>query len=278
MTTDPTSRTFDRLPDVKDMPRDLNFKPTVNSNPKVLTQEQIAQWNRDGCLKGISVLAEHEIEDFRKYIDGLLARVLAESGDSYAISGAHLRYGRIYDMITDKRIVSIVRDLLGENVVAWGSHAFIKLPHDGKVVAWHQDASYWPMTPSKTVTVWLAIDNSHVGNGCMRFMAGSHHQGHLTFRPSRPEEHNVLNQTIDNAHQYGHEVLDELKPGEISLHSDLLLHSSEKNESDQRRAGLALRYCSVEVRALMNWHEKGVIVSGVDPANFWANPRRPVTD
>ena len=38
------------------------------------------------------------------------------------------------------------------------------MPHDGKAVAWHQDASYWPLSPSKTVTVWLAIDDADVDN------------------------------------------------------------------------------------------------------------------
>ena len=37
----------------------------------------------------------------------------------------------------------------------------------------------------------------------MRFVAGSHHHGHLTFRPSDPDEKNVLNQTVENAEQYG---------------------------------------------------------------------------
>ena len=53
-----------------------------------------------------------------------------------------------------------MKDILGENVIGWGSHFFCKMPHDGKKVAWHQDASYWPLTPTKTCTVWLAIDDT----------------------------------------------------------------------------------------------------------------------
>jgi len=68
------------------------------------------------------------------------------------------------------------------------------------------------------------------GNACMRFIAGSHWKGHLTYRPSSPEEHNVLNQTVENAGQYGEEVVDELAAGEISIHSDLLLHEIRGHE------------------------------------------------
>ena len=113
--------------------------------------------------------------------------MLAAGGDSYSISTAHLKYGRVYDLLTDPRIVACVRDLLGDNVIGWGSHFFCKMPHDGKAVAWHQDASYWPLTPSKAVTVWLAIDDADRENACMRFIAGSHHRGHLTYRPSDPD-------------------------------------------------------------------------------------------
>ena len=142
-------------------------------------------------------------------------------------------------------------------------------------MAWHQDASYWPLTPSKAVTVWLAIDGADRENGCMRFVAGSHWKGHLTYRPSDPTEHNVLNQTIENVEQYGQPVDDELKAGEVSVHSDLLLHGSDANMSLRRRCGLTLRYCATDVRAFAGWNAKGVVLSGSDPDDHWANPPRP---
>ena len=69
-----------------------------------------------------------------------------------------------------------------------------------------------------------------------------------------------------------------MKAGEISMHSDLLLHGSEANESERRRCGLTLRYCAAEVRAYLDWHVKGVVVSGEDPDHHWANPTRPEVD
>ena len=93
----------------------------------------------------------------------------------------------------------------------------------------------------------------------MRFLAGSHKFGHLTYRASDPSEHNVLDQTVENAEQYGEPVDVELRAGEVSLHSDLLLHASEANASDRRRCGLTLRYCAADVRAGMDWNQKGVL-------------------
>ena len=258
--------------------RDLRFHPTENPKPAVLTTEQIEQFNRDGYIRGIRIFSEADITDIRAYFDELLAQVTAAGGDSYSISTAHMKYGRVYDLLTHPSIVACVKDLLGPNVVGWGSHFFCKMPHDGKAVAWHQDASYWPLTPSRAVTVWLAIDDADTENACMRFIPGSHQFGHMTYRPSHDAEGNVLNQTIEDAEQYGNPVDDELKAGEISLHSDLLLHGSNANDSDRRRCGLTLRYASVDVRAYLGWNAKGVLVAGNDPDGHWGNPPHPDCD
>jgi hypothetical protein len=264
--------------EVEAIERDLRFYPADNPRPRTLSAEQIEQFNRDGYLRGIRIFSEAEIAGIRRYFDALLARVLEAGGDSYSISTAHAKYARVWDLLTDRRVVACVTDLLGENVIGWGSHFFCKMPRDGKAVAWHQDASYWPLTPSRAVTAWLAVDDADVENACMRFVAGSHHFGHLTYRPSSAAEHNVLDQTIENPLQYGTEVCDELRAGEISLHSDLLLHGSEANNSDRRRCGLTLRYCAAEVRAHLDWNQKGVLVSGADPSGHWANRPRPDQD
>lgn len=258
--------------------RDLHFYPVENPNPSVLSAEQIEGYNRNGYIKPLDVFSESEITSIRAYFDELLARVVAAGGDSYSISSAHLKYGPVYDILTNPKIVAYVSDLFGENVIAWGSHFFCKMPRDGKSVAWHQDASYWPLSPSKAATVWLAIDDADRENACMKFVEGSHHFGHLTYRPSSSADHNVLSQSIDNAEQYGAVVYDELKAGQVSIHSDLLLHGSEANDSSRRRCGLTLRYCAADVRAEMNWNEKGVQVRGSDSTNHWFNNRRPPND
>jgi len=260
------------------MERDLKFHPSTISHPQALTNQQLAAYNRDGYSKGLRVFSTKEMAQHRHYFDELLAKVMAAGKDSYSISTAHLTYGHVYDLLSHPRIVAYVQDILGENVIGWGSHYFCKMPHDGKRVSWHQDASFWPMSPSKTVTVWLAIDDADVENACMRFVPGSHHHGHLTYHLSEDSENNVLNQTVTNADQFGAPVDDELQAGEMSMHSDLLLHGSEANDSERRRCGLTLRYCAADVRAGMDWNAKGVIVSGSDPSGHWANPPRPMQD
>jgi non-haem Fe2+, alpha-ketoglutarate-dependent halogenase len=278
MSTSTTPKFIPSTEELGDLQRDLRFHPSTTEHPEVLTREQISAFNRDGYLAGIRIFDEQEIAGIRAYFDELLAKTLAAGGDSYSISTAHLRYGRVYDILTHPRIVARIKDLLGENVIAWGSHFFCKMPGDGKRVSWHQDSSYWPLTPSMAVTAWLAIDDATVENACMRYIPGSHHLGHLTYSLSENDESNVLNQTVAGAESFGEPVDVQLKAGEISVHSDLLLHGSEANQSNKRRCGLTLRYCPAIVRAGLGWNAKGVVVSGKDEAGHWANPPRPATD
>lgn len=271
----PTS--FSTIPgqgELADVPRDLRFHPSTTTDPEVLTPEQVARFNRDGYLMPFRFFSPAEVADLRAYFDGLLAKYLAEGKDSYSISSAHLRHGRVWDVLTNPRIVAVVKDLLGPSVIAWGSHFFCKMPGDGKTVAWHQDASYWPLTPSKAVTVWLAIDDADRGNACMRFLAGTHTLGHLTYRLTEQDASNVLNQVVPDIEKYGDPVYVELKAGEASLHSDLLLHGSEANTSTRRRCGLTLRYTPGDVRAYLGWADKGVVAAGEKPGH-WANRPRP---
>lgn len=269
---------FKMIPDQDEldaMERDLSFYPTHNDSPEALTAEQIADFNENGYVRPIDIFSDEEINDIREYFDALLEKYTAEGGDSYSISSAHLRHGRVWDLMHHPKIVASVKDVLGENVIGWGSHFFCKMPHDGKQVAWHQDASYWPLSPSKAVTVWLAIDDADPENANMRFISGSHKFGHMTYRPSGSHEDNVLNQTIENVEQYGDAVDNPLKAGQISIHSDLLLHGSEANESERRRCALTIRYAAADVRAALEWNQKGVWVAGEDASGHWANRERP---
>jgi non-haem Fe2+, alpha-ketoglutarate-dependent halogenase len=265
--------------DLSTIERDLRFFPVHNPAPKFLTLEQIAHFNERGYIAPVTVFSDAEIADLRAYFDVLLEKTLAEGGTSYSIATAHRKHGRVWDLLRHPTLVGLAADILGPDVVGWGAHFFCKLPHDGKRVHWHQDAVYWPLTPSKTVTIWLAIDDADTENACMRFLPGSHRHGPISHLPTSAAEDNVLNLKVENSEQYGDAPIDDvLRAGQVSLHNDLLLHGSEANASDRRRGGLTLRYCAAEVRAHLGWNDKGIVVAGTDPSGHWRDAPRPETD
>jgi non-heme Fe2+,alpha-ketoglutarate-dependent halogenase len=255
--------------------REVCFVPTETGDPKVLTPEQINHYNTFGYLMPFDGLGKDEVHDLRNFFEGALEAFQNMGRDSYSISTAHLRFARIHRLLSHPAILSHVSDLLGENLVGWGAHFFCKLPHDGKAVPWHQDAIYWPITPTRTVTVWLAIDDANPENANMRFIPRSHLHGSIDYQ-LKDDPNAVLNLETKDPLSYGDPPVDvTLKAGQFSMHCDLLLHGSEPNDSDRRRCGLTLRYAATEVKAYYDWHHKGVLVRGQDVSGNWANPPLP---
>ena len=267
----------DAMPELE---RDLTFYPVENSTPHVLTNDQLRQYNDLGYIFPIDIYNQEEIAAHRTAFDDLMTRAVEKGWTSYSINGWHRHCAEIWDLVNEPRIVDCVQDLLGEDLICWGTHYFAKMPGDGKRVSWHQDASYWPLTPSKTVTVWLAIDDADAENGAMQLVPGSHLQGQIDFEKSSADEQNVLNQTVRDPLSYGSEpVTVELKAGQMSLHTDLLLHGSDVNASSRRRCGLTMRFVPPDVRAYRGWNLKGgVICRGKDPSGHWIHHPRPTFD
>jgi hypothetical protein len=69
-----------------------------------------------------------------------------------------------------------------------------------------------------------------------------------------------------------------MQAGQMSLHSDLLLHGSEPNLSNRRRCGLTMRFVSPAVRELKGWRRNAIITRGSDPSGHWPHNPRPSQD
>jgi len=215
-----------------------------------------------------------EIAELRDFFDRILGEALSKGQNSYSINTAHLKFGKVFDLMHHPAIIAPVKDLLGEDLVGWGAHFFCKMPKDGKRVPWHQDCPYWPLTPTRTATVWLAIDDANPENANMQFIPSSHLDGVIDYQMSDSPD-DILNREVRNAEKFGKPVDVTLNAGQFSIHSDLLLHGSDANLSEKRRSGLTMRYAAAQVEAYLGWEQKGILVSGKDSRGHWANLPRP---
>jgi non-heme Fe2+,alpha-ketoglutarate-dependent halogenase len=278
--TDPNSA-HPRRADPTGPRRDLHYLACDERDGRVLTAADIARYNRQGFLEPRQVLSPDEASDLRGYFDDLLQQVLDANDrrNSYSINTYHVVCQRLHELVTDDRFTALAADLLGDELVCWGSHLFAKLPGDGKEVPFHQDAVYWPMTPSRSVSVWLAIDDADAENAAMQFIPGSHRDGAFRHNLRDLDGTRVLGQEVDGRALEGRErVVNSMLAGYASLHSDMLLHGSGANESARRRAGLTLRYVAADVRLIDGydyWRKSAVHVRGGDPTGFWYDRRKP---
>jgi len=255
---------------IPEMERELRFFPVENANARKLTREQIQQFNETGYLFPLDVFTQEEAGANRRYFDQLMAAAQAAGHDSYSINGWHRHCRGVYCLLHEARILDYVEDLIGPNIVSTMTHYFSKERGEVKQVVWHQDASYWPLTPSKVVTVWLAIDDAAEENGAMQFIPGSHRHGQIPFEYSTAEERNVLGQSVRHPERYGDAPVSVcLKAGQVSIHTDLLLHGSAPNRSNRRRCGLTLRYMPPDVRTRAKEHASAFLCRGSDPEGYW---------
>ena len=250
---------------------DLRFRPVDNAAPKRLSSGDIHHYNRLGFIQPFDVFAEGEIAEIRTYFDKAMAG-LGPDG-AYGINCYQARLSGIYDIATDPRIIDLVADLVGPNVICWASAILSKAPGDPKRVPWHQDASFWKLSPARTVTVWLAIDDADEANSAMRFLPGTHDKGALP--TSERGEGSVFHKGTANAETLGEPFTNALRAGQVSLHADMLVHGSLANKSDRRRCGLTLRYCSPDVTITDPTWATGVeaILCRGDAGDWTVHPR-----
>ena len=266
-----------------DVKREFGFHPAAPDNLTALTARQIDEFNLAGYLSPLPGLPAAEVGQLRQYLDWLIPEVVSadDRRNSYSINQYHQVCQPLWELIHTSLLVDYVTDILGSELVCWSTHLFCKLPGDGMTVPLHQDANYWPFTPTKSLTVWLAVDDVDEGNGAMQFVPGSHLSGDLAHTELPLDGSVVLNRRVVNHEDYDDVVLNELQAGEVSLHTDLLLHGSPPNLSDRRRCGIALRYLAADVKVASgaeSWAHSAVHVRDGDPTAYWPNRPRPEKD
>ena len=263
------------------MNTEVKFYPSDPNRAKTLTPAQIKEFNQDGYVAPLDALSPVETLASRRYFDSLLERMheFKDGRNAYAIMSYHNRCKGIWDLAHHPRLLDYVEDLLGPNFVCWSSHYFCKVPGDTKRVPWHQDATYWPVRPTKTVTVWLAIDDVTHENAPMKFLPGSHRQAAIHWEPAEGEV--ALAQEIPDITKFAEPYENVMHAGQISLHTSTLVHGSDPNNSTMRRCGLTLRYipsdCSAIGKAREPVMNNGIVVRG-EAMGWRDNPRPPHDD
>jgi len=245
---------------------------------KWLTDAQIGQYRGEGYVFPFRALSAAEAAATLRRIEEFEAR-MGDEAQKFLAFKSHLPFKWLSDIVRHPKILDAVEDLLGPNLLCWGSSFFQKNAHDPRYISWHQDSYYYGMEPSNTCTAWLAITPSNAASGAVRVIPGSHLE-QLDF-VNTPDEHNMLprGQTIRDVDE-SRAALMELQPGEFSLHHEAIVHNSDPNRSDRRRIGISIHYIPTSTR-MVKYLKDGekpmaALVRGVDEYGYWRH--EPVTD
>lgn len=244
---------------------------------KHLSSAEAAAYRRDGFVFPLRAFGPETARAYRRRLEGF-ERSVGGPIRSDMRHKVHLLFTWAAEVIRHPRILDAVEDVIGPNVLCWGTNFFIKEPRDESFVSWHQDSTYWGLEPPDVVTAWVALSDAPVESGAMKFIPGSHAveqiSHHDTFDPK-----NLLTrgQVVDAEIDEAQAVDVPLKAGEFSLHHVRLIHGSKPNLTARRRIGLAIRYVPPHVRPVKA-AKSATLVRGIDQHGHFELEPEPILD
>lgn len=205
-----------------------------------LTSKQLKQYEDLGYVAPIDILSLEEAKEIKSEIE-YIEKKWPEELIGLGRNNVHYISPVFDKVVHNSKILDVVEDIIGKNILVGGTTLFIKEPDKKGYVSWHQDAKYIGFEPHNWVTAWLAITDSNEKNGCMR-MWPSTHKEKIKDHKDKFDEHNLLTrgQTVQNV-SFKDTVANELSAGQLSLHHPMIVHGSGLNKSNHRRIGFVIQ-------------------------------------
>lgn len=163
-----------------------------------ITQQQVDQYRRDGFILLEGFLDAEELATWRTVTDeavrqrleaskdakgwGFDANSLTNQGDPDAYyAQVFTQCVRLADthqgmakLMLDPRLGEVAATLAGvAGIRIWHDQALIKPPY-GNPTAWHLDNPYWSFSSRDSLSIWVALDDATLANGCMWYLPGTH--------------------------------------------------------------------------------------------------------
>jgi phytanoyl-CoA hydroxylase len=225
-------------------------------------KEQIASYRDNGFVVIEDFLSPDELDVWRKAV----MQAVAERGGR-KIPGKDIRigeddginedgdyYGKVFDqllnlwqtndavkeLMLDERIGKMASLLSGaEGIRIWHDQALFKRPW-ANPTAWHLDTPFWSFSDRKAISIWVALDDATLQNGCLYFIPGSH-QGTKFDKISIGRN---MDSIFDVYPQYvkAPTVAAPMKAGSCSFHNGLTIHGAGANMTNAWRRAMTCAY------------------------------------
>ena len=159
-----------------------------------LTQDQVDSYSENGYLTIDGFLSPDELDHWRAAVDSAVAsrngkkmpgKNIAVGGDD-GINEDTAYFNNVFDQLLnlwqtndevkdimlDPRIGKMVATLAGvEGIRIWHDQALIKRPW-ANPTSWHLDTPFWSFSDRRALSIWVALDDVTLENGCLFFIPG----------------------------------------------------------------------------------------------------------
>ncbi|CAI6052368.1 phytanoyl-CoA dioxygenase family protein [Cohnella sp. JJ-181] len=236
----------------------------------MLNAGRLAEFEKNGFLKGDVVLSDAEVERLREELDLVMEgksvkrpvlnhNMREEEADNLykgmkkSVSEKVVQIVNIW-MASDAFLQHAAHPVICEEIAqlcktdtvrVWHDQIQYKPPITGGPTPWHQDHPLWPVIqPADLVSAWVALDDAVIENGCMWMVPGSHrwgdHQQYLAstddFKPFHRKPELLPEGAVVEAVPF------EIKKGQVGYHHSLTWHGSPHNPSTLKRRAIAVHY------------------------------------
>jgi non-heme Fe2+,alpha-ketoglutarate-dependent halogenase len=239
--------------------------------PKVLSPAQIEGFERDGFVTPVRAISAERARHYRQCLEDFEA---AYPDHRLKLDQkAHMICPFVDEMIRAPAILDATEDLIGPDILCWGTSLRAKAADGRTFAGWHQDTAYADVKPI-VVIVALALSPCGPDNGCIRGVPGSH-RGPLLPHKEAFKTDSLLSreQYIDAPFDQSAAVDFALDPGEAAFFSNAIIHGSNPNFGDDRRILFLLEMIPTHAHQ-QSPRESAVLVRGRDAyGNFDVDPR-----
>jgi ectoine hydroxylase-related dioxygenase (phytanoyl-CoA dioxygenase family) len=228
----------------------------------MVSREQIEFYRSNGYLLIENFLDHTELSEWRNAVQEAISerggRKLPGSdtrvGEDDGINKESDYYGKVFDQLLnlwqtnerikkimlDRRLGKMVADLAGwEGTRIWHDQALIKKPW-ANPTSWHLDTPFWSFSDRRALSIWVALDDATLENGCLYFIPGSFHKTGF----ENPGIGKNMDAVFDfyPALKQSKSAAVPMKAGSCSFHNGLTIHGAGANMTNGIRGAMTCAY------------------------------------
>jgi phytanoyl-CoA hydroxylase len=218
--------------------------------------DQVDQFDNEGYFVFPDLLDADDLQTTVSVIDEMEARSEAflrtQPGERVTISEAgaitfttHLvtRSSWLRNLAATPKILELGRSLVGPDVRLYWDQAVYKKPEKPRRFPWHQDNGYTFVEPQAYLTVWIALTDATLENGCPQVAPGLHRLGTLRHRFVDPLGFECFP-------EFPAPAIAEVPAGGAVVFSSLTPHLTGPNTTEHVRKAYILQYAPTGSRVL----------------------------
>ncbi|HEY8661217.1 MAG TPA: phytanoyl-CoA dioxygenase family protein [Hanamia sp.] len=227
-----------------------------------LTNEQVQFYQKNGFLVIEDFLSKDELEKWRNAVMEAVAERNGmkmpgkdvKTGMDDGINEDAEYFSKVFDQLLnlwqtnhkmkeimlDKRIGKMAAQLSdSDGIRIWHDQALFKRPW-ANPTSWHLDAPFWSFSDRRALSIWVALDDATLENGCLYFIPGSFKE--TTF------ENKGIGKNMDGIFEAYPQFVKvtsyaaNMKAGSCSFHNGLTIHGAGANMTNGYRRAMACAY------------------------------------